>query len=299
MTDRLPAIDSTLPVGQRFPVVVRDEIIAIAASGVSKTSIGLGNVDNTADADKPVSGPQQTALNAKLDKTSTPGQTYITDLSGAQALMAYSTLADDWTLARREGGGALRVGAATDPTHAVTLAQLTAATSGGIADGAVTTPKLADGAVTTEKIADGTIATGDLADSSVTSAKIADGTIVNADIAAAAAIAGTKLANGGVGATQLASNAVTTVKILDANVTTAKIADANVTLAKLAADSVDSSKIVNGSVALADLVTAVQTSLGKADSSLQNVAGTTGIWMGAMGSLPASGTAGVLYVVTG
>lgn len=32
-----------------------------------KGDVGLGNVDNTADANKPVSGPQQTALNGKAD----------------------------------------------------------------------------------------------------------------------------------------------------------------------------------------------------------------------------------------
>lgn len=34
-----------------------------------KADIGLGNVDNTSDANKPVSTPQQTALDGKLDKT--------------------------------------------------------------------------------------------------------------------------------------------------------------------------------------------------------------------------------------
>ena len=37
--------------------------------GVTKSQIGLGNVDNTADADKPVSSAMQTALNLKADKT--------------------------------------------------------------------------------------------------------------------------------------------------------------------------------------------------------------------------------------
>jgi hypothetical protein len=36
-------------------------------SGISKSMVGLGNVDNTADADKPVSTATQTALNAKLN----------------------------------------------------------------------------------------------------------------------------------------------------------------------------------------------------------------------------------------
>lgn len=36
---------------------------------ISKTTVGLGNVDNTSDKDKPVSTAQQTELNKKLDKT--------------------------------------------------------------------------------------------------------------------------------------------------------------------------------------------------------------------------------------
>lgn len=35
---------------------------------VTKSQVGLGNVDNTSDADKPVSTATQTALNAKEDK---------------------------------------------------------------------------------------------------------------------------------------------------------------------------------------------------------------------------------------
>lgn len=61
---------------------------------------------------------------------------------------------------------------------------------------------------------------------------------------------------GGVGTTELADSAVTTAKIADANVTTDKIADGNVTLGKLA--------------------NSVQTSLGKADTAVQQSDITTG-----------------------
>lgn len=44
-------------------------------SGITKTMVGLGNVDNTADTAKPVSTAQQTALNLKLDIT-TAASTY-------------------------------------------------------------------------------------------------------------------------------------------------------------------------------------------------------------------------------
>ena len=41
-------------------------------SGITKSMVGLGNVDNTTDADKPVSTATQTALNAKADASETP-----------------------------------------------------------------------------------------------------------------------------------------------------------------------------------------------------------------------------------
>lgn len=44
-------------------------------SGITKSMVGLGNVDNTTDANKPVSSATQTALDAKLD-SSTASSTY-------------------------------------------------------------------------------------------------------------------------------------------------------------------------------------------------------------------------------
>jgi len=46
-----------------------------SASGITKTHVGLANVDNTADADKPVSAAAQTALDAKL-AVATAASTY-------------------------------------------------------------------------------------------------------------------------------------------------------------------------------------------------------------------------------
>ena len=44
-----------------------DSKIATAVAALTKSSVGLGNVDNTSDANKPVSTAAQTALNAKLN----------------------------------------------------------------------------------------------------------------------------------------------------------------------------------------------------------------------------------------
>lgn len=48
--------------GYATTTYVQDQI-----STINKNTIGLGNVDNTADINKPVSLPQQTALNGKVD----------------------------------------------------------------------------------------------------------------------------------------------------------------------------------------------------------------------------------------
>lgn len=51
---------------------------------VTKSQVGLGNVDNTSDVDKPVSTAQQSALDGKVDKVSTADRVYGTNSSGNQ-----------------------------------------------------------------------------------------------------------------------------------------------------------------------------------------------------------------------
>lgn len=51
---------------------------------VTKAQVGLGNVDNTSDANKPISTATQTALNSKVDKVTTASKVYGTDTTGAQ-----------------------------------------------------------------------------------------------------------------------------------------------------------------------------------------------------------------------
>lgn len=58
---------------------------------VTKTQVGLGNVDNTADTAKPVSTAQQTALDAKLAHTN--AATALTDAASMDLTAAKHTLA--------------------------------------------------------------------------------------------------------------------------------------------------------------------------------------------------------------
>lgn len=65
-----------------------DSAVSTAVSGLTKSSVGLGNVDNTSDANKPVSTATQTALDLKADLAGPTftGTTTVEDLEIGGAL---------------------------------------------------------------------------------------------------------------------------------------------------------------------------------------------------------------------
>lgn len=67
--------------------VLRASTVAAIKTVLSlvKADVGLGNVDNTSDANKPVSNATQTALNAKADKTTVTAGTSLTTRSTTDA----------------------------------------------------------------------------------------------------------------------------------------------------------------------------------------------------------------------
>lgn len=73
-----------------------EQAAATAASGVTKSSLGLDRVDNTADLDKPISNAMREELNHKLNETDTVqlshGGTGATNAAGARANLGLSKL---------------------------------------------------------------------------------------------------------------------------------------------------------------------------------------------------------------
>ncbi len=72
----MPNIDQVqLPDGSQYNLrdntsgYVTAQYVNDAIDGLTKADVGLGNVDNTSDLNKPVSTAQQTALNGKTDTT--------------------------------------------------------------------------------------------------------------------------------------------------------------------------------------------------------------------------------------
>ena len=155
-------------------------------AGITKTMVGLGNVDNTTDLLKPISTATQTALDAKL-ATSVAASTYAAkaspaftgtvDFSGA-TVTGLSTLPEQLN----NSGKYLT----TDGTSA-SWATLNLTSYATKASPAFTGTVDFSGATVTGL-------TTTIEDSSITSAKILNGAIMNIDINASAAIDKTKIA---------------------------------------------------------------------------------------------------------
>jgi hypothetical protein len=112
-------------------------------SGITSAMVGLGNVDNTSDANKPVSTATQTALDAKLD-SATAATTYETITNVAlKAPLASPALTGVPTAPTAAAG--------TDTTQVATTAFVKAA-----ADAAQAAATSAANALTTDDVAEGT-----------------------------------------------------------------------------------------------------------------------------------------------
>jgi hypothetical protein len=175
-TITLPAFTATIATLSGTESLTNKTIVSpiiTSPTGIVKGDVGLGNVNNTSDADKPVSTAQQTALDLKenLSNKSTSVTTDgASDLKypSAKAVKTYvdaqiasSTVNDATTSAK----GIIKLGGDLAGTGTTAAAPI-------ITDGAIITAKLADDAVTTVKVLDGAIATSKLADGAVTNAKI-------------------------------------------------------------------------------------------------------------------------------
>ena len=201
------------------PVVANGAITdAKIANGISASKVGLGNVDNTSDANKPISIATQTALDLKAPLAS---PTFTGTVSGITKSMVGLGNVDNTTDASKP--------ISTATQTALDLKENLSNKSTDIVVDATSTTKYPSVKVIKDYV-DALNAAAGVADGSITSAKIKDGDIVNSDVSATAAIAYSKLnlANSIV-ASDITADAIETSKIKDANVTYAKIQDVSAT----------------------------------------------------------------------
>ena len=256
-------------------------------TGITKSDVGLANVNNTTDIDKPISTLTQTALDLKapLNSPSLTGVptaptadsnnssiqiattafvgSAISNLIGAapQALNTLNELAeainDDENFAATittqiTNLGTTKLNASIFDTHNEKTTNVHGITDSAnlvyTDDSRLTDNRTpVDGSVTGTKIANGEITATHIASSSITTAKLDDSAVTTAKIADTS-VTTAKIADSNVTADKIASNAVITAKIANSSVTTDKIADSNVTTAKIANDAVTTEKIATNSI---------------------------------------------------
>ena len=176
------ASSPTVP-GLALKAPINNPAFTGTVTGVTKTMVDLGNVDNTSDVNKPVSSATQTALDLKENASNKSDATLGTSTILYPTQNAVKTYVDSQVAS-----------GAPDATSSVKgKIQLA-----GDLDGTAALPSIKTSAITTSK----------LAADAVTSAKIADGEIINADISTSAAIADSKLAT--IATANKVSNSATT-----------------------------------------------------------------------------------------
>ena len=176
------ASSPTVP-GLALKAPINNPTFTGTVSGVTKSMVDLGNVDNTSDANKPVSDAAQTALDLKENASNKSDASLGTSTILYPTQNAVKTYVDSQVASGNP-----------DATSSV-KGKLQLA---GDLDGTAALPSIKTSAITTAK----------LAADAVTSAKIADGEIVNADISTSAAIADSKLAT--IATANKVSNSATT-----------------------------------------------------------------------------------------
>lgn len=181
--------------------IANDEVdidINTTALGITKSDVGLSDVDNTSDLNKPVSNAVLTALNAKVDKTTTV--TGANSISGGGDLSANRTFAlvNDVTAP----GNSKYYGTDTTGTRGYfdLPSGVTSLPVGGDLSGTTNDAQIVAGAVGATEIADGSVGTSELADGGITTAKLStalQGSITNSVSSTRQIIAGAGLTGGG------------------------------------------------------------------------------------------------------
>jgi hypothetical protein len=178
-------------------------------SGITKSMVGLGNVENTSDANKPVSTAAQSALDLKAPIASPSFTGTVSGITAtmvglgnvtnkSEADLAIST-ATATALSAKENSvnksTATDLGA-TNASHDKYPSQLAVKTyvDASLSSGAPDADGSTKGKVQLAGDLTGTAASPSIATGAITSTKIADETIANTDISPSAAIVDTKLA---------------------------------------------------------------------------------------------------------
>ncbi|MCZ8227741.1 hypothetical protein [Flavobacterium sp.] len=197
---------------------------------LDKSAVGLGNADNTSDANKPISTATQTALDTKENAVN---KSDVTTLGTSDVLFPTQNAVK--TYVDTQIGTNATLDATSTATGKIQLAGDLAGTGSSasspvISNDAITTVKILDAAVTPAKIAPGSIESVLITDTTGAVAWINKGSFgAVADLSTIEGVGTTatpfKVKDSGISTAKLTDNAVNTAKLADDAVTNAKIGE--------------------------------------------------------------------------
>ena len=123
-----PAFFTTIATGLATKAPLASPTFTGTVSGVTKAHVGLGNVDNTSDANKPVSTATQTALDAKASNTALAN--HEADTTNIHGIADTSVLATATTVATAKSEAITAAGTAADTKVSTAVAALTKSSVG-------------------------------------------------------------------------------------------------------------------------------------------------------------------------
>ena len=168
---RVRAASSKVTVSDNTVNNTIDLDVDTASLGLTKSDIGLGNVDNTSDINKPVSTATQTALNAKA--------TTATTITGTLSLAGGGTLAANRTLSlvgdSATPGSSMYYGTNGVGTKGYYSMPAQDPALGGDLTGTASNAQIAAGVVGATELATNAVTTIKILDANITDAKVATG----------------------------------------------------------------------------------------------------------------------------
>ena len=255
---------------------------------LARVNLGLGNVDNTRDVDKPISKKVQTALNSKANLED-PVFIGLPEAPTAKIGTNTNQIANTYFVndaikratpdATETVKGLIRLNGDLTGTALLPIIRDKKITTNKLADSAVTTSKIFPNNVTTESLADSSVTTIKLRNLNVTTAKLADNSVtiskildasITTDKLADSSVTNAKFKDNSINTIKIADSAITTNKIKNLNVTTTKLADSTVTTTKLRNLNVTTEKLADNAVTTAKILDANITTEKLADSSVTN-----------------------------
>jgi len=218
-------------------------------TGITKSDVGLGNVDNTSDASKPVSTATQTALDAKAP---TASPTFTGTVSGVTKSHVGLGNVDNTSDASKPVSTATQT--ALDLKAPLASPDLTGVPTAPTATAGTNTTQVATTAFVGTAVAN---LVGTAAEALNTLGELSDALADDPNFATTIATSiGTKAPINSptfTGTVTLPSGTVTSGMILDGTIATGDIADSAITSGKIADGAVTSAKIADGTIVDADI----------------------------------------------